>query len=194
MTCTVDSGPTEIPRNDTSSNHGNSTNNVNSTSDTSGTGIVGNETVSCATAVSVSDNNTVLAIPSHTDDGAHFPSISPTSSPASPVPIKPQESPLPLTLPTPLPVLVPIEVQGRPHIVDSSPPNLDPHVEADADADIDKGDVYWLSVSRLTQVRAEYVLSLDIFFFAIAIAILAGVYRTLLARRLHFRGQYAAVD
>jgi hypothetical protein len=189
MTCTVDSGPTEIPRNDTNSIHGNSTNNVNSTSDTSGTGSVGNDAVSCAPSVSVSDNNTVLAISSHADDGA---SISPTSSPASPVPIIPQESPLPVTPPTPHPVLIPIEVQGRPHIVDSSSPNLDPH--ADAHADIDKGDVYWISVSKLTQVRTEYVLSLDIFFIAIAIAILAGVYRTLLARRIHFRGQYTAVD
>jgi hypothetical protein len=186
MTCTVESGPTEIPRNDTNSNHGNSTNIVNSTSDTSGTGSVGNNTLSCAPAVSVTDNSTVLAISQHRDYGDPFPSLSPTSSP--------EESPLPVALQTSLPVAVPIEVQGPPHSFDSSPLNLNPQAGADADAGIDAGDVYWLSVSSLPHFRSEYVLFFCIVSFAIAITIFAGIYRTLLARTMHFRGRYAAID
>ena len=161
MTCTLDSGPAEIPRNETDSN------------------------------------------------------LSPISSPSSFYPITSLGTPLPVTLPTPfpstLPVSAPVEVQD-PHRVDdsipsksnmdSSLPTLDQRADANAsantsasaDADMDAGDLHWLSTSRLSGVRTDLtVLILGIIFIAIAIFIFVAVYRTLVARKVYVRGQYAVI-
>ena len=161
MTCTLDSGPAEIPRNETDS------------------------------------------------------TLSPISSSPSSYPVTSLGTPLPVTLPTPfpstLPVSAPVEVQD-PHRVDdsipsksnmdSSLPTLDQRADANAsantsasaDADMDAGDLHWLSTSRLSGVRTDLtVLILGIIFIALAIFIFVAVYRTLVARKVYVRGQYAVI-
>jgi hypothetical protein len=173
MTCTLDSGPAEIPRNETNSN-----------------------------LSPISSSPSFYPV---TSLGTPLPVTLPTPFPSS-LPVTP-----PVQFPSTLSVSAPVEVQDPPRVDDSIPsksnmdsslPTLDQRADANAsantsaiaDADMDAGDLHWLSISRLSGVRTDLtVLILGIIFIAVAIFIFVGVYRTLLARTIYVRGQYAVI-
>lgn len=208
MTCTMDSGPTQITRNNTSSDAANSTSSNDPTTDMKDTENVidknGNNTytsspIATATAI-VFGNSTALVLLPHTGGSAPIPPTTPSSSPQFPPPVMPRQVPAPLPSPAPLLESRPVEVQDPHHVIGSSPSAVDADADAHADAGFGAhtgtGTAEWLSISKVSPARTDgLVRCVEIIVITIAILLLLGVYRTLLlSRSFRFRGQYAAIE